>query len=175
MKLHAYWSRRAVVVAGLSAALFAMGCATSKETDPGKVSFADTMWGNDRLEEHLESRRRVLAGLRQRTIELQSQLTLRLSDLQRAEGEVLASSRTEVETRRRLADINSRRIQIERAKDELSLTKQRLEQSQQADAAYVERLRREVSQLGVEVDTLDQAVDRTLRNKEAQALRASEY
>ena len=59
----------AVLIIGLLA-----GCATTAQTDADKVSGGDLLFGRERLQGFLESRRQVLAALQSRAGELEGRM-----------------------------------------------------------------------------------------------------
>ncbi|HQY05391.1 MAG TPA: hypothetical protein PLQ52_04940, partial [Lacunisphaera sp.] len=78
----------AVLIIGLLA-----GCATTAQTDADKVSGGDLLFGRERLQGFLESRRQVLAALQSRAGELETQVMAQLGRLQQIDRERAAAKK----------------------------------------------------------------------------------
>lgn len=100
--------------------LFLLGCATTTETDPDKVSASDLWFGKDRLDGYLAERRKELRSLQADSERLGQRLQATLSDLRAADRDFDSKSSR---NSKQQASINNTNIQIDRRRTELNKTK----------------------------------------------------
>ena len=143
------------------ATLFATpGCNTPANTQ--NPTLGDLLFRHGELQEYLETRRQALAGLQQRSKELDSELVMQLGALNRMEKDLQKAEAVEVDTA----------VQIETLKEQIAKRKAlyqelwlRTVQTQQAieekethndiDAGELERDRDELKQLEKELSELE--------------------
>ena len=73
---------RSLGLAALLACSLTAACSPTNETDPSKVSWYDLWFGQDRLEQHLDSKRQELAGLKTQSEALEQRLADRQQKLE---------------------------------------------------------------------------------------------
>ena len=158
------------------------GCATTAETDPLKVSAGDLLRGQDRLKEHLSTRRAVLESLQARAGELETQLTINLGKLHRAEAAQAASGQADAAAQAELKEIGVQQAKAEAKLEEIAKARAEIAKNiattTQGKIAAVERekeqqkaLQNEIQRLESEVGIINDSIRRTLRLREEQMLR----
>lgn len=167
----------AVLIIGLLA-----GCATTAQTDADKVSGGDLLFGRERLQGFLESRRQVLAALQSRAGELETQVMAQLGRLQQIDRERAAATATNQAATANWRDLQAQQQKAAATLDRITRAQAEIKRAEaaaiQADKDAVERarqqqlsLQQEVARLEGEVALINDSIRRTLRLREEQMLR----
>lgn len=152
-----------------------MGCMTTNETDPTKVSWGDLLFGQDRLEDHLQERRNELAKLKKEADALGVRLSTKQQQLNQLDQKLNSVRQSNIRSKKELTqlqqDVKNKQIELQQTQEQIAALKQK-EASLKAELETVkdkrtaaEKLTRyqiEIEQLETEVTLLEKAIDRIL-------------
>lgn len=176
--------KRALLVA-VTAALGAAGCTTGP-VNTANPTTGDLIFRYGDLQAYLQERRQTLAGLEQRLSSIDTELLLKIGELQKAAKELQGRQATESGSAAELAALQS---EVAALQDTAKQSHEQLLAAQvgqttlasvtpsnagglPADKAEIEALKADVSKLEGEVGALQRGIDRTKETKQKLLLRS---